>query len=69
MVLFGSEDIYGPTVGRLFARYADAKHVVLEGAGHLPWLQSPEAFRRELGNFFERKLLKEESGNGFLSDP
>ena len=52
-VLFGSEDIYGSTVERLFARYPNAKHVVLEDAGHIPWLQSPEAFRAELCAFFD----------------
>lgn len=54
LVLFGGEnkDIYGPTAERLFARYPNAKHVVMEDAAHLPWLQSPEAFRVELCTFF-----------------
>ena len=52
-VLFGSEDIYGSTVERLFARYPNAKHVVLGDAGHIPWLQIPEAFRAELCAFFD----------------
>jgi len=51
-MLFGSKDIYGPTVETLFARYPDAGHVVLENAGHLPWLQSPDTFRDELCAFF-----------------
>jgi pimeloyl-ACP methyl ester carboxylesterase len=29
-----------------------ARHVVLENAGHLPWLQSPDTFRDELCAFF-----------------
>jgi pimeloyl-ACP methyl ester carboxylesterase len=52
LVLFGKSDIYGLTVERLFARYPEARHVVLEDAGHLPWVQSPEAFRAELCAFF-----------------
>ena len=52
LVLFGSKDIYGPTVETLFARYPDAGHVVLENAGHLPWLRSPDTFRDELCAFF-----------------
>ena len=52
LVLFGSQDIYGPTVDRLFARYPDVRHGVLEEAGYLPWLQSPDAFRDELCAFF-----------------
>ena len=52
-VLFASQDIYGPTVGKLFACYADVRQVVLEEAGYLPWLQSPDAFRAELYEFFD----------------
>jgi proline iminopeptidase len=52
LVLFGKRDIYGPTVEKFFARYPEARHVVLEDAGHLPWIQSPEAFRAELCVFF-----------------
>jgi proline iminopeptidase len=51
-ILFGSEDIYGATAERLFARYPEARHVVLKNTGHLPWLQNPEAFRSELCAFF-----------------
>jgi pimeloyl-ACP methyl ester carboxylesterase len=52
LVLFGSKDIYGSTAETLFARYPDAWHAVLDKAGHLPWLQSHEAFREELCAFF-----------------
>ena len=51
-MLFGSHDINGPTVDRLFARYPSVRHVVLEEAGYLPWLQSFDAFRAELCAFF-----------------
>ena len=53
LVLFGSQDINGPTVDRLFARYPSVRHVVLEDEGYLPWLQSPDAFRAELCAFFD----------------
>jgi proline iminopeptidase len=53
LILFGSDDIYGATAERLFARYPDARHVVLENTGYLPWLQNPEAFRSELCAFFD----------------
>jgi pimeloyl-ACP methyl ester carboxylesterase len=52
LVLFGKSDICGLTVERLFARYPEARHVVLEDAGHLPWVQSPETFRAELCTYF-----------------
>jgi hypothetical protein len=52
LILFGSEDIYGATAERLFERYPEARHVVLKNTGHLPWMQSPEAFRSELCAFF-----------------
>ena len=35
-----------------FMEAPGARHVVLENAGHLPWLQSPEAFRDELCSYF-----------------
>jgi proline iminopeptidase len=52
LILFGSDDIYGATAQRLFARYPDARHVVLKNSGHLPWVQNPEAFCSELCAFF-----------------
>jgi pimeloyl-ACP methyl ester carboxylesterase len=53
LVLFASQDIYGPTADKLFACYPDVRQVVLEEAGYLPWLQSPDAFRGELYAFFD----------------
>jgi len=52
VVLFGGEDIYGATAEILFARFPDAKHVVLQDTGHLPWIQNPQAFRTELCECF-----------------
>jgi hypothetical protein len=52
-VLFASQDIHGPTVDKLFACYPDVRQLVLEEAGYLPWLQSPDAVRAELYAFFD----------------
>jgi hypothetical protein len=38
---------------RGYSRYPDVRHVVLEEAEYLPWLQSPDAFRAELCAFFD----------------
>jgi proline iminopeptidase len=51
-VLFGDDDIYGPTIERLFSRFPEAKHMILEKSGHLPWLQNPRRFREEICMFF-----------------
>jgi hypothetical protein len=53
LVLFASQDVYGPTVGKLFACYPDVSQVMLEEAGSLPWPQSPDAFCAELYAFFD----------------
>ena len=52
-MLFASQDVYGPTVGKLFACYPDVSQVMLEEAGSLPWPQSPDAFCAELYAFFD----------------
>lgn len=52
VILFGEHDIYGSTTEPLFARYPSARRVVLPDCGHVPWLQSPGAFRDELCRFF-----------------
>jgi len=52
-VLFASQYIYGPTVDKLFTCYPDVTQVMLQEAGCLPCLQSPDAFRAELYAFFD----------------
>ena len=52
LVLFGENDIYGTTTQVLFDRFPNARHVMLENSGHVPWLQTPEAFGAELLAFF-----------------
>jgi proline iminopeptidase len=52
LVLFGRNDIYetSPQVTR--SRLPDARQVVLEGSGHLPWLQDPAGFRAVISDFY-----------------
>ncbi len=52
LILFGSNDIYGRTTRILLDRYPAARHVVLEGCGHVPWFQDPAAFEAELLDFY-----------------
>jgi len=61
VILFGEYDIYGSTAAPLFDRYPGARRVVLPDCGHVPWLQSPDAFRDELCSFFDRR---QPSGRG-----
>jgi proline iminopeptidase len=57
LVLFGRNDIYetSPQVTR--ARLPDARHVVLEGSGHLPWLQDPAGFRAVISDFYGNRAV------------
>lgn len=61
VILFGEHDIYGSTAEPLFDRFPSARRVVLPDCGHVPWLQSPDAFRDELCSFFDRR---QPSGRG-----
>jgi len=45
--------LWGDQRTRFFARYPNARHAVLENAGHIAWLQGPDAFRAELCAFFD----------------
>lgn len=52
LVLYGEHDIYGDGVEVVFARFPAARHIILGGSGHLPWLQAPEAFAEVLRQFY-----------------
>lgn len=39
LVLFGGDDIYETAAEVLRSRFPEARHVVLERSGHLPWLR------------------------------
>ena len=53
LVVFGEHDIYGDTTQRLVARCPGARVVIIEGAGHVPWLQNRNAFLKTVVPFFE----------------
>ena len=56
LVLAGEEDfILGPESCREVADgIADARLEVLDGVGHMPWVEAPEAFAATVGSFLER---------------
>lgn len=51
-ILYGKHDVYGATVTKVLGRYPLAQAVTLDRSGHLPWLQAPRDFKRELLDFF-----------------
>ena len=53
VVLYGERDLYGEAARETVRdRFGAARHVVLSGAAHLPWLETPVAFERELLGFY-----------------
>ncbi len=54
LVLFGTQDIYGDQAQVVFSRFPQAKHLLLDGSGHLPWLQAPHSFETALRNFYDQ---------------
>jgi proline iminopeptidase len=50
--LYGDRDIYGASVEHLKSRFPAGRHVTIPGSGHLPWLQTPEAFHRVISDFY-----------------
>ncbi|MFZ2653173.1 MAG: alpha/beta fold hydrolase, partial [Burkholderiaceae bacterium] len=58
LVLTGAHDTLAPPgiAQRMAARIANSQNVVLSGAGHLPNLETPEAFNRSLLEFLQRHL-------------
>jgi pimeloyl-ACP methyl ester carboxylesterase len=52
--LYGQNDIYGPSIGAVPRRLQSAQHEVLDGAGHLPWLQAADRFYALLDQFYDR---------------
>lgn len=43
-VLFGEYDIYGESSELIKERLPNANYIILEGSGHLPWIQSKDRF-------------------------
>ncbi len=52
LVTYGSYDIYGDSKRHTFERWPGAQTVLLEHAGHLPWIQDRQAFLQVIGNFY-----------------
>ncbi len=52
LILYGRHDIFGEESGKLIRRFPAARSILLEEAGHLPWLQAPGAFRRIMTDFY-----------------
>ena len=52
LVIYGTYDIYGDSRRHTFERLPLAKKVLLENAGHLPWIQQREAFVELLHRFY-----------------
>jgi proline iminopeptidase len=57
--LYGDSDIYGPSAGHVAARFPTARHVLLPGCGHLPWLQAPRDFRDAITRFYDAAIRRE----------
>ncbi len=53
LVIYGAYDIYGPSKRRTFERWPGSQQVLLEHAGHLPWIQDRQEFLRVIGKFYE----------------
>jgi proline iminopeptidase len=55
LILHGTEDIRPDwAVDSLHQALPDARRVSLTGAGHLPWVEKPDDFRREVTSFLTR---------------
>jgi proline iminopeptidase len=60
LVLYGEHDLYGEAARETVRdRFGAARHVVLSGAAHLPWLEKPAAFERELLAFYGAPRARE----------
>jgi pimeloyl-ACP methyl ester carboxylesterase len=54
LVVYGADDVYGPSVDAVRRRLPDARHEVLDGCGHLPWLQVPDRFSALVDDFYDQ---------------
>lgn len=55
VVVGGRDAMTGATVAQRFAAVMPAAQVaVIDGAGHFPWVDEPEAFRRSVAEFLSR---------------
>jgi len=54
MVLYGAYDIFDSGIDIVRRRFHGAVQVALTGAGHLPWLQNPSAYKQALLRFYKQ---------------
>ncbi|MGY1696081.1 alpha/beta fold hydrolase [Geodermatophilus sp. SYSU D00814] len=54
LVVYGADDVYGPSTDAVRRRLPGARHQVLDGCGHLPWLQAPDRFLPLLDDFYDQ---------------
>jgi proline iminopeptidase len=60
LVLYGEHDLYGAAAREtLRDRFGEARHVLVKGAAHVPWLEQPAAFQRELRGFYGLERRRE----------
>ena len=52
LVMFGQYDIYETAAQVTRSRLPEAEHVLLGGAGHLPWVQDLAHFRDVISDFY-----------------
>ncbi len=52
-VSYGQYDIYGSHIEAVRKRYPGATFEILEGCGHLPWMDREDLFRSKLVSFYE----------------
>jgi pimeloyl-ACP methyl ester carboxylesterase len=52
-IAFGQYDIYAPHIEAVGRRYPGATFEILEGCGHLPWMDREDLFRTKLVSFYE----------------
>ena len=54
LIVQGAEDLIAPSVAEALASsVADGRLVLIEDAGHFPFLEQPEAFRSAVTEFLE----------------
>lgn len=54
LVLYGAYDIFGDATGIITERFPGAVQVILEGSGHLHWLQNPSGYADALHQFYDQ---------------
>lgn len=64
LVVYGDDDIYGPSPEHVLARFPTAQTAILDHCGHLPWIQGPDAFAALLTEFYAVVRMPVEGKDG-----